>query len=88
MIHHTKAVARGARYALIIGDMPFMSYNMSEREAIFNAGRFMKEGGADAVKLEGGATVKDTVRAHRQGRDSRDGPYRTDSPDHFNARRV
>ena len=63
MIHHTKAVTRGARYALIIGDMPFMSYNMSEREAIFNAGRFMKEGGADAVKLEGGATVKETVRA-------------------------
>ena len=63
MIHHTKAVARGARYALIIGDMPFMSYNSSEREAIINAGRFIKEGGADAVKLEGGASVKDIVRA-------------------------
>ncbi len=63
MIHHTKAVNRGARYALIIGDMPFMSYNTSEREAILNAGRFMKEGGADAVKLEGGASVKDIVRA-------------------------
>jgi len=63
MIHHTKAVTRGAKFALIIGDMPFMSYNTSERDAIFNAGRFMKEGGADAVKLEGGASVKDIVRA-------------------------
>ncbi len=63
MIHHTKAVSRGAKCALILGDMPFMSYNTSEREAILNAGRFMKEGGADAVKLEGGATVKDTVKA-------------------------
>ena len=63
MIHHTKAVTRGAKYALIIGDMPFMSYNTSERDAIFNAGRFMKEGKADAVKLEGGASVKDIVRA-------------------------
>lgn len=63
MIHHTKAVARGAKHALILGDMPFMSYNASEREAIINAGRFMKEGGADAVKLEGGVTVKETVRA-------------------------
>ena len=63
MIHHTKAVSRGAKFALIIGDMPFMSYNSSEREAIINAGRFMKEGGADAVKLEGGASVADVVRA-------------------------
>jgi 3-methyl-2-oxobutanoate hydroxymethyltransferase len=63
MIHHTNAVTRGAKYALIIGDMPFMSYNTSERDAILNAGRFMKEGGADAVKLEGGASVKETVRA-------------------------
>ncbi len=63
MIHHTQAVTRGAKYALIIGDMPFMSYNTSEKDAIFNAGRFMKEGGAGAVKLEGGANVKETVRA-------------------------
>ena len=63
MIHHTQAVTRGAKYALVIGDMPFMSYNTSERDAILNAGRFMKEGGADAVKLEGGASVKETVRA-------------------------
>lgn len=63
MIHHTRAVTRGAKSALIIGDMPFMSYQTSEREAVLNAGRFMKEGGADAVKLEGGASVKETVRA-------------------------
>ena len=63
MIHHTQAVTRGAKYALVIGDMPFMSYNTSERDAILSAGRFMKEGGADAVKLEGGASVKETVRA-------------------------
>jgi len=63
MIHHTKAVVRGAKYALILGDMPFMSYNCSEREAIINAGRFMKEAGADAVKLEGGVSVKEIVRA-------------------------
>jgi len=63
MIHHTKAVTRGTKYALVIGDMPFMSFNTSERDAILNAGRFMKEGGADAVKLEGGVTVKDIVKA-------------------------
>src|SRR5512136_2210446 len=63
MIHHTKAVTRGAQVPLIIGDMPFMSYNTSEKDAILNAGRFIKEGGADAVKLEGGVSVKDIVRA-------------------------
>ena len=63
MIHHTKAVTRGAKSALVIGDMPFMSYNTSERDAILNAGRFMKEGGTDAVKLEGGASVKEIVKA-------------------------
>jgi 3-methyl-2-oxobutanoate hydroxymethyltransferase len=63
MIHHTKAVSRGTKYALLVGDMPFMSFNTSEREAIINAGRFMKEGGADAVKLEGGASVKEIARA-------------------------
>jgi 3-methyl-2-oxobutanoate hydroxymethyltransferase len=67
MLHHTKAVARGAKHCLILGDMPFMSYNTSEREAILNAGRFMKEAGADAVKLEGGVTVKETVRAIVRG---------------------
>jgi 3-methyl-2-oxobutanoate hydroxymethyltransferase len=54
MIHHCKAVARGARYALLIGDMPFMSYQVSVQDAVRNAGRFLQEGGMDAVKLEGG----------------------------------
>jgi len=63
IIHHTKAVTRAVKRALVMGDMPFMSYNTSERDAIINAGRLMKEGGADAVKLEGGASVKETVKA-------------------------
>ena len=53
MLHHTRAVARGARNALVVGDMPFLSYQASTEEAIRNAGRFLKEGGAHAVKLEG-----------------------------------
>ena len=53
MLHHTKAVCRGAKEALVIGDMPFMSYNLGPFEAINNAGRFIKEGGAAAIKLEG-----------------------------------
>jgi 3-methyl-2-oxobutanoate hydroxymethyltransferase len=63
MLHHTKAVVRGAKNTLIVSDMPFMSYNISIEEAIRNAGRFMKEGGADCVKLEGGSGMADTVRA-------------------------
>jgi len=63
MIRHTQAVVRGAKHALILGDMPFMSYNCSGRDAIINAGRFMKEAGADAVKLEGGVSVKEIVGA-------------------------
>ncbi|MBN1380825.1 MAG: 3-methyl-2-oxobutanoate hydroxymethyltransferase [Deltaproteobacteria bacterium] len=62
MIHHTKAVARGANRALVIGDMPFMSYQASVTDAIYNAGRFLKETGAQAVKLEGGREVADTIR--------------------------
>jgi 3-methyl-2-oxobutanoate hydroxymethyltransferase len=53
MLHHTRAVVRGARNALIVGDMPFLSYQTSLEEGIRNAGRFLKEGGAHAVKLEG-----------------------------------
>ncbi len=63
MIHHTKAVVRGTRCALVVGDMPFMSYHTSERDAIANAGRFIKEAGTDAVKLEGGTNVKNIVKA-------------------------
>jgi 3-methyl-2-oxobutanoate hydroxymethyltransferase len=63
MIHHSKAVRRGTKYAFLIGDMPFMSYQASKEEAIRNAGRFMKEAGCDAVKLEGGAEVAAQAKA-------------------------
>jgi len=63
MIHHCKAVARGAQCALLIGDMPFMSYQASVEEAVRNAGRFLKEGGMDAVKLEAGRERVDAVKA-------------------------
>jgi 3-methyl-2-oxobutanoate hydroxymethyltransferase len=56
MLHHSKAVARGAKKAMIVGDMPFLSYHVSVEEGIRNAGRFLKEGGAHAVKLERAAT--------------------------------
>jgi len=61
MLHHIKAVVRGSKQALIIGDMPFMSYQISTEDALRNAGRFIQEGGAQAVKLEGGETVAEKV---------------------------
>jgi len=63
MIYHTKIVARGAKRALVVGDMPFLSYQVSLSEAVYNAGRFLKEAGAAAVKLEGGAAVVDRIKA-------------------------
>ena len=63
MIHHTAAVARGAKNAFIVADMPFMSYQTSVYDAVVNAGRLIKEGGAHAVKLEGGAEVCEQIRA-------------------------
>lgn len=63
MLHHARAVARGAKSALLIGDMPFMSYQVSVEEAVRNAGRFLQQGGMDAVKLEGGRERADAVRA-------------------------
>lgn len=63
MLHHTKAVVRGAENALVVADMPFMSYQTSVYDAVKNAGRLIKEGGACAVKLEGGASVCDRVEA-------------------------
>ena len=63
MIHHCKAVARAAKYALLVGDMPFMSYQASTADAVRNAGRFLQEGGMNAVKLEGGRERADTIRA-------------------------
>lgn len=63
MLHHCKAVARGAQSALLIGDMPFMSYQVSVTEAVHNAGRFLQEAGMDAVKLEGGRERREAIQA-------------------------
>ena len=63
MLHHCRAVARGAKTSLLIGDMPFMSYQVSVEEAVRNAGRFLAQGGMDAVKLEGGRERADAIRA-------------------------
>ena len=63
MLHHCRAAGRGVKRAVLVGDMPFMSYQVSQNEAISNAGRFMKEAGCDAVKLEGGTEMCDTVKA-------------------------
>jgi 3-methyl-2-oxobutanoate hydroxymethyltransferase len=63
MLHHARAVARGSKSALLVGDMPFMSYQVSVEEAVRNAGRFLAQGGMDAVKLEGGRERTDTIRA-------------------------
>ena len=62
MVHHCKCVSRGAHNALLVGDMPFLSYQISPREAVRNAGRLVQEGGMDAVKLEGGRERLETVR--------------------------
>jgi len=61
MLHHTKAVTRAKPSAMVVGDMPFMSYQVSADQAVANAGRFVQEGGADAIKLEGGARVAAAV---------------------------
>lgn len=63
MIHHCRAVARGAKSALLVGDMPFMSYQASVEDAVRNAGRFLQQGGMDAIKLEGGRERIETVQA-------------------------
>lgn len=63
MIHHTKAVVRGVENAMVIGDLPFGSYNQSKEQAIANATRLMKEGGCDAVKLEGGVEMAEITKA-------------------------
>jgi len=62
MLHHIKAVVRGARTALVVGDLPFMAYQVSVEEAVRNAGRMLKEGGCRAVKLEGGVVMAETTR--------------------------
>jgi 3-methyl-2-oxobutanoate hydroxymethyltransferase len=61
MLHHTRAVVRGTKQAMVIGDMPFMTYHVSVEDALRNAARFIQDGGAQAVKLEGGVTVREKV---------------------------
>ncbi len=63
MIYHTKMVSRAAQTAMVVGDMPFLSYQTHKAEAIRNAGRFLKEAGAEAIKLEGGSQMAETIRA-------------------------
>jgi 3-methyl-2-oxobutanoate hydroxymethyltransferase len=63
MIHHCKAVSRGVKSGFIIGDMPFLSYQVNNEKAVENAGRFVKEAGCDAVKLEGGSDMASTIKA-------------------------
>ncbi len=63
MLYHTKLVSRAVRNAMVIGDMPFMSYQTGTADAVRNAGRFLKEAGASAIKLEGGTEVEEHIRA-------------------------
>ena len=63
MIHHTKAVSRAVSNALVVGDMPFLSYKINKNEAVRNAGKFIQEGGAEAVKVEGGTELCTTIKA-------------------------
>jgi 3-methyl-2-oxobutanoate hydroxymethyltransferase len=63
MVHHVKAVTRGVQRALVVGDMPFLSYHLSREESVRNAGKLLQEGGAQAVKLEGGREVADVIKA-------------------------
>ena len=63
IIYHTKAVVRGVKNALVVADMPFLSYHVSKEEAVRNAGRMIKEGGAEAVKMEGGSLFSETIKA-------------------------
>lgn len=63
ILHHTRAVVRGAPGTHVVADLPFMSYHVSDSQAVENAGRLIKEGGADAVKLEGGRVIADRIRA-------------------------
>jgi 3-methyl-2-oxobutanoate hydroxymethyltransferase len=62
MLHHVKAVSRGVKNAFVVADMPFLSFQINEEEALRNAGRFIKEGGAQAVKIEGGKNILNVVR--------------------------
>lgn len=79
MLHHTKAVTRAVKSALVVADMPFMTYSISPEEALRNAARFLQEGGAQAVKLEGGGGGSSNGKKNRGCRYPCDGSYRFDS---------
>ncbi len=76
MIHHTRAVTRGAKNTLVVADMPFMSYQTSVYDSVVNAGRLIKEGRAQVVKLEGGIEVCDKNRGYSKGFYTCYGAYR------------
>ena len=80
MLHHIKAVARGAKNSLIVGDLPFMSYRTGVTEALNNAARLLQEGGAQTVKLEGGEVVADVVEHIVNNGIPVMGPHRADPP--------
>ena len=88
MLHHTKAVVAGHQKALVVGDMPFMTYHISVEEALRNAARFIQEAGAQAVKLEGGVTVAETVRTDRGMRNPGHGAHRPDPSVYQSAGRI
>lgn len=80
MIHHGRAVANACQNTMVVIDMPFMSYQTSIYDAVKNAGRLMKEGRGNAVKLEGGAAARGADPCHRGRRHPGPGPHRHDSP--------
>ncbi len=88
MIYHTRCVVRGVRRALVVADLPFMTYQVSPQQAVRNAGRLLKEGGAHAVKLEGGVRMHAAVKACRGRGHPGDGPRRADAAVGPPARRV
>ena len=88
MLVLTRAVTRGAKRPLVVADMPFGSFQISDELAVTNAVRFVKDAGADAVKLEGAGTMLSRVRGDRRGRRSRDGPHRPDAAVGDRARRL
>ena len=88
MLFLTRTVARNSRRPLVVGDLPFGSYQVSDDDAVRTAIRFVKEGGADIVKLEGAGPMVSRARADRRGRHPRDGPHRPDPAVGDDARRV
>ena len=87
MLHHTKAVVRGTRRSLVVGDMPFMSYGVTEQATLEHAARFISEGGAQAVKIEGGVRSARTIETIARSRHPGHGPHRADAAVRLRPRR-